>query len=353
MESAIRTILDTAVWAPSGDNSQPWSFVLRGDKVWVHLDPDRDNPILNFKLSGTYIAHGALIENIVLAAGEEGFSTEVRILPDPADPLCTAEITFKKSAPTASPLGAAIRDRHTNRKSYKRRPLSIDALAALSAAVEPITGTKLFLLEEKPAIRAVAAASAVTEQVALETPELRMLFVNDILWTDEVNRSGAQGLYIKTMELPPPAQLLMRYLKNPIVAKIANAIGFATIARLTNTRLYASAPAMGLITISEETPAAYIAAGRALERVWLEAASRGLAFHPVTGTLFLARSIEKGSAEGLLPKHFERIREASAEIKKQFGAGAGDIPAMLFRTGYARPATARSFRRAPEIRESL
>jgi len=353
MEATLRTILDTAVWAPSGDNSQPWSFVLRGDKVWVHLDPDCDNPILNFKLSGTYIAHGALIENIVLAAGAAGFSTDVRVLPDSTDPLCTAEITFNKSIPATDTLASVIRERHTNRKSYKSRPLGADTLAALSAAAGSAAGTKLFLLDEKSAIRAVAAASAVTEQVALETPELRSLFVNDILWTDEANRSGAQGLYIKTMELPLPAQLLMRYLKNPIVAKIANAIGFATIARLTNTRLYASAPVMGLITIAEETPAAYIAAGRAFERVWLESTSRGLAFHPVTGTLFLARSIEKGSAEGLLPQHFERIREASANIKKQFGADASDIPAMLFRTGYARPATARSFRRAPEIHESL
>jgi hypothetical protein len=178
---------------------------------------------------------------------------------------------------------------------------------------------------------------------------LRKLFVSDILWTDTDNRSGKQGLYIKTMELPPPARFLLRHITHPVVAKVANAIGFANIARLTNTQLYASAPAMGLITITEETPAAYIAAGRAFERVWLAAAGRGLAFHPVTGILFLARSVEQGSAEGLLPQHFDRIRKANADIKKQFGAGANDIPAMLFRTGYAAPATARSFRRAPDI----
>ena len=151
------------------------------------------------------------------------------------------------------------------------------------------------------------------------------------------------------MELPPPVRLLLRHFNNRTIANLAEAIGFARAARFVNTGLYASAPVMGLITISEETPAAYIAAGRTFERVWLEATGRDLAFHPVTGVLFLARSIEQGRTKGLLPKHFDAIREANTEIKKQFGAKEGDIPAMMFRAGYAEPVTSRSFRQAPTI----
>lgn len=351
MDTAIRSVLDTAVWAPSGDNSQPWFFTLRGNTLRVHLDPAKDNPILNFKLSGTYIAHGALIENIILAAPPAGLTAEAHILPDSADPLCTAEITFSESVASRNPLAAHIRNRHTNRKSYRNRPLDAETLAALATAAEPVAGAKLFLTGNKTNIRAAAAASALMEQVALETPSIRTLFLGEILWSDAENRSGAQGLYIKTMELPPPVRLLMRRLRNSFVARIANAIGFATMARLTNSRLYASAPAMGLITVTEETPAAYIAAGRALERAWLVATAHSLAFQPVTGILFLGRSVEKGNAEGLLLRHFDRIRGANATIKKQFGVEDSDIPMMLFRVGYAPRATARSFRHAPDIRE--
>lgn len=350
MEAALRTILETAVWAPSGDNSQPWSFVVRGNTVRVMLDPKRDNPILNFKLSGTYIAHGALIENIVLAAPLSGLAADVRLLPDPADPLCTAEIAFSPSSAPADPLSAAIRERHTNRKPYANRSVGPETLAAFSGAARSVPGVRLFLTEDRAALNAVAGASAIMEQVALETPALRGLFVSDILWSDEDNRSGKQGLYIKTMELPPPARFLMRRLSRPAVARFADALGFAKIARFANTKLYASAPVMGLVTISEESPSAYLAAGRAFQRVWLEATHRDLAFHPVTGILFLARSAERGTAEGLLPRHLAPIREANAEIKKRFGAMEHDIPAMLFRAGYAKPATARSFRRPPDIR---
>jgi len=349
MENALRAVLDTAVWAPSGDNSQPWSFTVRGNTVRIHLDPVRDNPILNFKLSGTYIAHGALIENIILAAPLSGLMAHAHILPDATDPLCTAEITFTEGAGVVDPLAKHIRERHTNRKPYKKQKIGSEIASAFSAAAEPIVGTKFFLTEDATAIRAVAGASALMEQIALETPGIRQLFVGDILWTEEDNRSGKQGLYIKTMELPPPARPLMRWVLNPTFARLVNAIGFAHMARLTNTGLYASAPMMGLVTIAEETPAAYIAAGRSLERLWLLATSRGLAFHPVTGILFLARSAEKGSAEGLLSQHLQGISAANATIKKQFGAKAGDTPAMLFRVGYAAPATARSCRQAPSI----
>jgi len=350
METSIRTILNTAVWAPSGDNSQPWSFTIRGNTIRIHLNPNRDNPILNFKLSGTYIAHGALIENILLAAPLSGLTANVRLLPDPVDYHCTAEIMFRETSESADPLAVVIRDRHTNRKSYKDCPIDSKIPLAFSKVIQPIIGVRLFLIENQIALRAIAGALALMEQVALETPVLRKLFAGDVLWTKEENRSGKQGLYIDTMELPSPARFLIRHLSNPVVANLASAIGIPKVARVANTKLYASAPVMGLITIQEESPTAYIAAGMALERVWLEATCHKLAFHPVTGILFLARSVVQGATQELLSQHFGQIRKANEEIKKQFGANESDISAMLFRAGYAEPATARSFRRSPDIR---
>jgi hypothetical protein len=350
MESAIRKILDSAVWAPSGDNSQPWSFVLEGASVRVYLDPKRDNPILNFNLSGTYIAHGALIENIALAAPLAGLAAEVELMPDPSDPLCTAKITFKEARAEADPLAYVIHDRHTNRLPYEKRALSPDAFGAFEAIAKLVPDAKLFLLDDRAAVRAAATSSALMEKVALETSALRHLFVTDILWSAEENRSGKQGLFIDTMELPPPARFAMRHISHSGIASFANMIGFSNIARISNARLYASGPALGLITIPAETPSAYLAAGRALERVWLEATRQHLAFQPVTGILFLARSIQHGVTEAFLPRHIEPILHANETIKDRFGASKEDIPAMLFRVGYAKPATARSFRRPPDIR---
>ena len=52
------------------------------------------------------------------------------------------------------------------------------------------------------------------ERVALETPALHKLFFGGILWSREENNSGKGGLYIKTLEVPPPIRLLFRLLKH-------------------------------------------------------------------------------------------------------------------------------------------
>ena len=41
LASTLERILDEARWTPSGDNSQPWRFEIRGaDEVVVHLSYD-------------------------------------------------------------------------------------------------------------------------------------------------------------------------------------------------------------------------------------------------------------------------------------------------------------------------
>ncbi|SNT53860.1 Nitroreductase family protein [Streptosporangium subroseum] len=39
--SAVRTAVETAGWAPSVHNTQPWSFVVDGDEIALRADSDR------------------------------------------------------------------------------------------------------------------------------------------------------------------------------------------------------------------------------------------------------------------------------------------------------------------------
>ena len=68
MEETIKKIINYAVWAPSGDNSQPWKFSLKGNQVSIFNLPEKDNPFLNFEQKGSYIAHGSLLENMNIIA---------------------------------------------------------------------------------------------------------------------------------------------------------------------------------------------------------------------------------------------------------------------------------------------
>ena len=42
MTEDIRKILEAAILAPSGENSQPWRFIVKNDEVILQNDPDSD-----------------------------------------------------------------------------------------------------------------------------------------------------------------------------------------------------------------------------------------------------------------------------------------------------------------------
>ncbi|HRO71697.1 MAG TPA: nitroreductase family protein, partial [Chitinophagaceae bacterium] len=66
-------ILDVARWAPSGDNTQPWRFeIIDNNHIAIHGYDTRDWCIYDFEGRASYMAHGALLETIRIAAAEYG-----------------------------------------------------------------------------------------------------------------------------------------------------------------------------------------------------------------------------------------------------------------------------------------
>ena len=69
----IHQVLDLARWAPSGDNTQPWRFeVLSEQSAHVHGYDTRDTCVYDLDGHASQLSHGALIENIVIAATRFG-----------------------------------------------------------------------------------------------------------------------------------------------------------------------------------------------------------------------------------------------------------------------------------------
>jgi hypothetical protein len=86
------------------------------------------------------------------------------------------------------------------------------------------------------------------------------------------------------------------------------------------------APHRGVLTTSLPLEQGAVAAGRALQRIWLEAQRRGLAFQPLAGAALLA-----------LPG-YAAIRAATGERLRQGWKLLTDgTPLMVFRMGHAKP----------------
>ncbi len=349
MEEAIKKILAVAVTAPSGDNSQPWWFHIEGDSLEVHMYPTKDNRILNFKLSGTHIAMGALIENITILAQNEGMDSSVALFPDTTNFDFVAKIDFTQKNMSKDSLAPAIPLRCTNRKPYKGTQIDPDILTEIAQSGDMIKPNHVRFITDKKSIKELADASSTMERVALETESIHKLFFESIVWSEEEERAKGMGLPIKTTELPPPIQLLFRAIRHWNIAKTLNYIGLSFLASKANAQTYATGAAIGIVVADEFDKFAYVHAGRIFQRVWLSATTHGLAFQPVTGILFLGQRVLANETEVFHKKHIPLIKRSYATITRLFTLEKG-VPAMLFRIGYAGEPTAKTQRRGAEIR---
>lgn len=344
----IERIANAATRAPSGDNSQPWRFVFRApDTLEIQALPEKDNALFNIDDSGTLIALGAAIQNAELEAKALGFTLEVRY--SGGDSL-TATLVFQKGGELSEierSLQQAIPLRHSNRKAYKKISLTSDDRQTLLDVAGKTRGVSFTLIEDAEPMVRISRALTTMEEIALQNKLLHKFFFESIFWSKERNDAGTPGLYIKTLELPPPAQLLFKALRHWPVAKFLARIGFPNMVAEMNAKQNASASAFGVITVNQFDREKYIEAGRLLERVWLAAASHGLSLQIVTGILFLARALERNTSAPFSAAERAKVREAYSRIRENLKSP--DEPLLVFRIGYSTSPTAVSFRRVPVI----
>ena len=345
----VTKILSAAAAAPSGDNSQPWRFVVQGSSIEFHYLPEKDHPILNYEESGTLIALGAAIQNAELEAMSQGYIPQTTFRESGS---CVAVMELREGGredEAFAPLQQAIFKRHSNRKAYADIPLSPEAKSALlSSSLVEDAGLKLSLIESRESMKVVSRALTTMEETALGNKNLHELFFGDILWSDAENRAGKQGLYIKTLELPPPAQAMFRLLKHWRFAGFLAKLGFPRMVAETNAKQNASASAFGVITATGSGRATYLEVGKLMERLWLAATAQGLSMQIVTGITFLARSLRVPEVAQLFnPVEQKRIMTAHALIKKSVDETRE--PILIFRIGTGEAPTEVSYRRVPEV----
>ena len=106
-------VLDLARFAPSGDNSQPWRFVLRGgDAFDVYGYDTSDHCVYDLDGWASHLAHGMLLETIGIAATRHGRKANVELPGD--DSLRPLRYRVRLDADPAAredPLLDAIRAR--------------------------------------------------------------------------------------------------------------------------------------------------------------------------------------------------------------------------------------------------
>ena len=344
-KATIQKIIEEAVQAPSGDNAQPWRFVLTDEGVEVH-NVERDQTLFNFERRGDYIAHGALLENISIIAGHYGLTADTKLFPNGYG-LHIATVSFANGGSGNDDLYQAIEKRATNRKPYNGEMISeTDKQKLLEVARESDT-VRVLIANEKDAVKKIAQAASLNDWLILKNKAIREFLFSIIRWTDEEERMSP-GMHVQTLELKPPQQKIFRLFRNERIARIATRIGFSNIMRKEAEALYGTSGGMLVVMLKDKRPEDFITGGMLFQRVWLLVTAIGLSMQPLAAVPYLAQRIKAGSGEGIPRDQVDKILEAEQNIRQAAGAQDGII-AMVARIGKADRPTGRAFKLRPDI----
>jgi nitroreductase len=343
-KKVIEKIIEAGNEAPSGGNSQPWKFIVKENAVEAVVLPEKDHKVMNFKNRGTYVAHGALMENIKIASRHLGYEPKFELFPRKE---VSAKITFHSpgTEKKATDLYHAISERHSNRKSYKIDPLSKEQKAYLFQEVSTFPQCELVFVEGSK-ISQAAENLALDVSLSLQNPVLHELLFHEIIWKEE-EQKHRHGLYIKTMEVAPPKAVVFKLLKNWKILQFFTKLKVPQKIYEENTATMSSAGLFGAILV-EDSDENFIHAGGLLENIWLRAAKLGLGFHLTTGLLFLWQRAHSGEAAVFSENEREILNKAYQNLKEIFQV-KNKIIALTFRIGQADPPSASSYKKPPEI----
>jgi hypothetical protein len=159
-------VVEAAVWAPSVNNTQPWFFTARGQQLSLYADAGRQLTVADPARREMLISCGAALFTARLALRALGWVPRQQMLPDPAEPLLVARVSWQQRAAPAMYemrlFDQVLRSR-THRGGFEPLPIAPEFLSVLRAGAERDKAT-LRIITDPASVAALAATVQTAEQ---------------------------------------------------------------------------------------------------------------------------------------------------------------------------------------------
>ncbi|MEZ4862674.1 MAG: Rv1355c family protein [Caldilineaceae bacterium] len=351
-----------AILAPSGGNSQPWRFYTDNQTLWVVHDRVRSRNLLDPDHRGAYVALGAAIENIRIAAAQRGYATQISYFPTgEPPPMNEAENDAENDAAARDEIVAALQfeidgtmrqtalaaqwphlqQRMTDRKSYGRTPLQSAQRDALLVAAER-HGCDLTLLETERELVEIGAIVGEGDRLRFLCAETHRELMAEMRWTAEEAQTTGDGVDIATLELTVTEATGIQLLRRPEIAHLLRSQhGGSSLKELSEKAIKRSS-AVGLIRITGSRPHELMQGGQAIEALWIVATQLGITWHPMTSLLYM---FHRQFTPEFTLQEAAILRQLQARFDRLFPVYAGDTALLLFRLSQGQSDGLRSLRR--------
>lgn len=264
----LRECVRAATAAPSVHNTQPWLFRPCGNAVDVLVDRRRQLRALDSSGREMFVSVGAALFNLRVAFRARGWPSEIVVTPDPAEPDLAARVTVSRHAattPAATALAEAIPQRHTNRRPFADTPVPPAVLTELADAA---TAEGALLLVADRALRNGVLSLTRTAENRMRGDRRYRDELAD--WTTPPGIGRRDGV---------PRQVFGPRDTHGALPLRDLAVGHGAPTALVE---FEPDPTILLLFTGADTPADWVRAGMALQRLLLTATVRRLAATPLT-----------------------------------------------------------------------
>jgi len=266
----VRFAVDAAVHAPSVQNTQPWRFGHGDRDIDVYADAGRRLQVADPDGREMMISCGAAVFTLRVALRYRGWLPRIRLFPDPAQPALVARVSWGDDRIDAAgyerEMFAAVTARHTHRGGFGAVPLPTGMLADLRAEAAR-EGAMLRLVADDVQRDTLAAVVQAGEHV-LRLDSARA--AEQAKWVVPPDSTRREGILPATYPAKPAHT-------EPDFPGRDFACGRGWGSGAPPAAYERFPGVVCLLATSANEPADWVAAGQALQRVLLRAATCGVA----------------------------------------------------------------------------
>jgi nitroreductase len=332
MDMSLVAIVTAAGRAPSGDNTQPWRFVVNSDAGTIALEEDasRDPSPMNAGRRMSRIAIGAALENLIRKARSYGWGVELERAVYPA--LATIRLTERNG--TANFAKDFEAHRLTNRRLFDGRPVSEEVLDRLIAATPDLSGVRTHWIVGANRLANLGKLIGQADRTMFGDASMRRAFLSKLRLDSAPGEAVAEGLSASSLELSAFDRWALRAIKRAPDRWLRLA-GVPRVFAAKARKLVTSASGLCLVVARDDAEETDLLVGRAMQRAWLTLNAEGLAVQPMMSLLVLENVSEHGEAalvESLGRGRLAGLRDNFRTLVPEIG---GWRPAFLMRFGFA------------------